>query len=239
MIKLFRNIRQSLLNEGKTTKYFKYAIGEIVLVVIGILIALNINNWNEHRKSVAKEKSVLAAIHNEFLQNRTQLDSAISSHRRDYNYTKKLITMFPIDIKSHNLDSITKYAFFSLSQWTFNPSQGSINSIINTSSFDIIENDSLRNLLISWPDLVSDFKEDEERAAMTIDNTMDPYLSKHFDFNGDFKDKRNHLEALQSLEFEYIYKLRYASLERVIGKNSDLLKIDKSLNDIIRLSKPD
>lgn len=50
MIKLFRNIRQNLLNEGKTTKYFKYAIGEIILVVIGILIALQINNWNEVRK---------------------------------------------------------------------------------------------------------------------------------------------------------------------------------------------
>jgi hypothetical protein len=50
MIKFFRNIRQNLLNEGKTSKYFKYAIGEIVLVVIGILIALSINNWNEQRK---------------------------------------------------------------------------------------------------------------------------------------------------------------------------------------------
>jgi len=49
MIKLFRNIRQNLLNEGKTTKYFKYAIGEIILVVIGILIALSINNWNVSR----------------------------------------------------------------------------------------------------------------------------------------------------------------------------------------------
>ncbi len=50
MIKLFRNIRQNLLAEGKNTKYFKYAIGEIILVVIGILIALQINNWNEQRK---------------------------------------------------------------------------------------------------------------------------------------------------------------------------------------------
>jgi uncharacterized protein (UPF0335 family) len=51
MIKFFRNIRKNLLSEGKTSKYFKYAIGEIVLVVIGILIALSINNWNEERKS--------------------------------------------------------------------------------------------------------------------------------------------------------------------------------------------
>ena len=56
MIKFFRNIRQKLVSEGKTANYFKYAIGEIVLVVIGILIALQINNWNETRK--AKIKSI-------------------------------------------------------------------------------------------------------------------------------------------------------------------------------------
>ena len=50
MIKFFRHIRQRLLSENKTGKYLKYAIGEIILVVIGILIALQINNWNEQRK---------------------------------------------------------------------------------------------------------------------------------------------------------------------------------------------
>ena len=50
MIKFFRKIRQNLLSEGKTGKYLKYAIGEIILVVIGILIALSINNWNENQK---------------------------------------------------------------------------------------------------------------------------------------------------------------------------------------------
>ena len=54
MIKFFRSIRKTLLSEGKKSKYFKYAIGEIVLVVIGILIALQINNWNENRKSQEK-----------------------------------------------------------------------------------------------------------------------------------------------------------------------------------------
>jgi len=53
MIKLFRKIRQNLLSEGKTRKYLKYAVGEILLVVIGILIALQINNWNEEQKRKA------------------------------------------------------------------------------------------------------------------------------------------------------------------------------------------
>src|SRR5210317_2049235 len=59
MIKLFRNIRKKLAAENKVTPYLLYAIGEIVLVVIGILIALQINNWNENRKSKILERKML------------------------------------------------------------------------------------------------------------------------------------------------------------------------------------
>ncbi len=62
MIKFFRNIRQKLLTENKTSKYLLYAIGEIVLVVVGILIALSINNWNELRKDKIKERAVLTNL---------------------------------------------------------------------------------------------------------------------------------------------------------------------------------
>lgn len=79
MIKLFRNIRQNLLAEGKTTKYFKYAIGEIFLVVIGILIALNINNWNEQKKNEAKIVNTLKEI-----QNDIQLDLIQANRMFDY-----------------------------------------------------------------------------------------------------------------------------------------------------------
>ncbi len=59
MLKFFRNIRQNLLKEGKTKKYILYAIGEIFLVVIGILIALSLNNWNESRKNeIVKERLI-------------------------------------------------------------------------------------------------------------------------------------------------------------------------------------
>ena len=59
MIKFFRKIRQNLLSEGKTGKYLKYAIGEIILVVIGILIALQINNWNEEKKNQKLVSNIL------------------------------------------------------------------------------------------------------------------------------------------------------------------------------------
>ncbi|MCK0178015.1 DUF6090 family protein [Flavobacteriaceae bacterium S0862] len=62
MIKFFRKIGQNLLMENKTGKYFKYAIGEILLVVIGILIALQINNWNENQKDRIIEKEMLTEL---------------------------------------------------------------------------------------------------------------------------------------------------------------------------------
>ncbi|MET6992061.1 DUF6090 family protein [Sediminicola arcticus] len=62
MIKFLSKIRKNLLNEGKTTKYFKYAVGEIILVVIGILIALQINNWNQDRTEHKETKVLLSNL---------------------------------------------------------------------------------------------------------------------------------------------------------------------------------
>lgn len=61
-MKIFRKIRLNFVNEGKTSKYLKYAIGEILLVVIGILIALQVNNWNETRIAQKKEKKIFSKI---------------------------------------------------------------------------------------------------------------------------------------------------------------------------------
>ena len=77
MIKFFRKIRQNLLSEGKTGKYFKYAIREIILVVIGILIALSINNWNESRKELDSElqlySNLLSDLNSEYSSIEEQL----------------------------------------------------------------------------------------------------------------------------------------------------------------------
>ncbi|MGB6035871.1 MAG: DUF6090 family protein [Cryomorphaceae bacterium] len=76
MIKIFRKIRQNLLSEGKTGKYLKYALGEIVLVVIGILIALSINNWNEDQKDRKIESVYLSGIKKELIAD----TASISQH---------------------------------------------------------------------------------------------------------------------------------------------------------------
>ncbi|TDQ16640.1 hypothetical protein DFQ04_2762 [Algoriphagus boseongensis] len=75
MIQFFRKIRQSLLSDGKIGKYLKYAVGEIVLVVIGILIALQLNNWNENRKEDRQLKGYLHKISQNVSQDILQINS--------------------------------------------------------------------------------------------------------------------------------------------------------------------
>jgi hypothetical protein len=73
MLKIFSRIRQKLLRENKIGSYLKYAIGEILLVVIGILIALQVNNWNEGRKTKIRERDVLSRLQQEMVQDSLRL----------------------------------------------------------------------------------------------------------------------------------------------------------------------
>jgi len=81
MIKLFRNIRKKLLAEGKTSKYFKYAIGEIFLVVIGILIALQINDWNEQGKNQTLEKRYIAELRSDLQKDSIAIQDMIKNFK--------------------------------------------------------------------------------------------------------------------------------------------------------------
>jgi hypothetical protein len=102
MIKFFRKIRQNLLMENKTAKYFKYAIGEIILVVIGILIALWINTLNQEKAQQKKIDSILVKIQNDILQDIDNADWLLENYmRKDSIYTRMMRdTLSPEDIKA-------------------------------------------------------------------------------------------------------------------------------------------
>ena len=101
MIKFFRKIRQNLLMENKTGKYLKYAIGEIVLVVIGILIALQINNWNENRKDNNEEIAILENLDKNLILAKKQSESLISVEKK---LKKALLTVLRIESNSSLVD---------------------------------------------------------------------------------------------------------------------------------------
>ena len=91
MIKFFRKIRFDLIEKNKTGKYLKYAIGEIVLVVIGILIAIQINNWNENRKQQSKIKSVYSVIKSDLKYDIKKFDKIIKNMSIADTIFKKVI----------------------------------------------------------------------------------------------------------------------------------------------------
>ena len=94
MIGFFRKIRKQLADDNKPLKYMRYAIGEIVLVVIGILIALQVNNWNEHQKVIKAEKEILKNLNQEFQSNKRELQRQKSIVLKTFEANRLLMSFF-------------------------------------------------------------------------------------------------------------------------------------------------
>ena len=145
MIKFFRKIRQNSLSEGKTGKYFKYAIGEIVLVVLGILIALQVNNWNEAQKINIIEESILNDLKVEVEANTIALQAVIDDHKESLSATHKLLTYMG-DLKkmvNENDSSIVALLYIHQRNTTYDPKLGTLKSIINSGKTEYISNKKL------------------------------------------------------------------------------------------------
>jgi len=239
MIKFFRNIRKALLMENKTSKYLKYAIGEIVLVVIGILIALQINNWNNDRQEHNRKEIIMSELRKDFEYNKEQLDYIYNGHHKAMVNLKKAIDMFPI-LDTANLDSLSYYMTEGgvLNWFTYNPRNGVINSLINTSSFELIDNQELRSLIVGWEDVVSDYTEDEIKANDFLSDILNPYTFKYFDYDFDLSNPKSDLKELKSLEFENLLKERYSQLNYLTeaGDNNDYLKLKEVIKRILELT---
>jgi hypothetical protein len=94
MIKFFRHIRRSLIQENKMSKYFKYAFGEIILVVIGILIALQINNWNENRKKDQLKHEYIVSLKNDYTKDTIQINTKLRLNKQEQKYLATLKNRF-------------------------------------------------------------------------------------------------------------------------------------------------
>lgn len=178
MIKFFRKTRENMIKENKVSKYLLYAIGEIILVVFGILIALSINTWNENRKNITKKEALLKALKIEFTSNLTQLDSVLYYDNIVLENTRKLIKLGPDTSIEIVKDSIPYWLQYSAFRWTFDPLNGALRSGISSGEIHLIKNDSLSNLLFAWQDFVADAKEGEVRTVEAL-KTSKPIIEKY------------------------------------------------------------
>ncbi len=151
MLAFFRKIRKNLLSENKLTKYFFYALGEIVLVVIGILIALKINNWNSTQISYQKEVSYLQEIRDNLEQDAKRIDSVLA-----FNHKKVPIVKGMMQIFSNSLTNDERVALFDRYSKPFTlyeifvPQRTAFNNMVASETIDLVQNGELRKALISY-----------------------------------------------------------------------------------------
>lgn len=158
MIRIIRQLRRDLIMSDKTRKYFLYAIGEIALVVIGILIALQINNWNEYRIEREMERDLLIQLKSEYESNLEQLDEKITMRSNMTDAAMRLMAYID-DPDISNEDSIYTYIDVTLIVPTFDPI---VNDIISSGRIQLIQNNELRSILTRWTSDVVQVTEEEK-----------------------------------------------------------------------------
>jgi len=147
MLHFFRKIRRDLIENSKFYKYLKYASGEIVLVVLGILIALGINNWNENRKNRMLEMKLLNDVSRNLLVDTLNLNSIIEH----YDYVIKQAQSIKSKMeKNIPYDNSMEESFAIISVSYAYESDYSIFETIKSTSLGIIKNDSIRNWMVNY-----------------------------------------------------------------------------------------
>ena len=172
------------------------------------------------------------------------LDSVTFYHKRSYRSVNYIKSKLPIVVKETNLDSLAFHLYYMGWIYTFNPSQGVTNALINSSSFGIISNDELRQHLISWNDILLDYQEEEVKSFNNYQNHLKPFEKKHFYYDPDYtkwlSDPRIDLNILEELEFDNYILDRYNDIREIVNNSSgELDRVTKAIDRIIELSKPE
>ncbi|WP_250433958.1 DUF6090 family protein [Hanstruepera flava] len=142
MIKFFRNIRKKLAAENRAMTYSRYAIGEIILVVIGILIALQINNWNEEKKTKRLETKILKELHENLKIDLLGIQEDINTMDSIKKACKEVVTYLKTKGQP---DSSFYYLTTALRvRPHFDPNKSGY-GLLQSKGMEVISNDSLRN----------------------------------------------------------------------------------------------
>ena len=247
MISFFRKIRQKLLQQNQVTRYLVYAVGEIALVMVGILLALQVNNWNEARKDKKKEAAFLNQIHNEFTDNKAQFERLRALHSKSLKSCDWMLENQPFT--SVSIDSLRYHTLWSRVSYTFDPSYSSIESLVNSGAIDLIRDVDLRNALIGWKDLMVDYLEEEKEmreftTAHVIPFTLDNFKlyneEERFDavLNFDQKQLNKYLNLIARKK-RILQAILYGFVEQDLigGSQAEFQKVANTMDLIIDRTK--
>ena len=175
-MKVFRKIRQRLVSENRLRNYLLYAMGEIILVVIGILIALAINNSQQDKILEKKEQTYLKGLRSEFEISKQKLVELIEVNKRNYLGAKQILefTTNPEVVPTEEQFSNLLYQSFSF-DIAFNPNNSLLNEMINSGSLRDISNPQLRIYLTNWISTLNDISGQEKDLANEREKVLDMF----------------------------------------------------------------
>ena len=150
MLTFFRRIRKGLLEGGATRKYLLYAIGEIALVVIGILIALQINNWNEGRKSILEGKRFIQQIHLDLVKEHQGIQNNIERFTSQNAGAYSLLKTIELHSDIYDGESFQKGIVAAYTPINVSREKLTWDDLISSGRVDIIRDDTLAQLLKSY-----------------------------------------------------------------------------------------
>lgn len=180
MIKVFGKIRQSLLKENKFSKYLLYAIGEIILVVIGILIALGINNIQEDQIKKKKEQTYLKGLQEEFQTSKLKLKELMTVNQRNFEGATQLLYYISENDSIPTEKEFSELLFNSFSsEISFNPNNSLLIEIINSGSLKDISNTKLRIQLTNWISTIEDITRQENELGVQREKVLDIFRTNH------------------------------------------------------------
>jgi len=215
MIKFFRRIRKQLLTEnppsgraGKFSKYLLYAIGEIVLVVIGILIALQINNLNEHRKNMEFEKEILTQIQTNLKKDKLTLMHILSNYDKAIKSSNKILKS---ELSENISDSIKIWLGDIIQFDRFQPLTNAY-EVLKSNGLDKVSNKELRFLLGTYYD---------DEASHMVKSISDIELA----FNEHWTPIL--LEEMVAFKFKKFVELKDYSILLKPSKAQNILKLNR------------
>ena len=202
-------------------KYLKYAIGEIVLVVIGILIALSINNWNEYRKTNIKEEALLVALNQELTTNLKELDRIIEVNKNRNDGAHELVSVLSPKKTTLSDIEISKLWYNAFArEAVYKPSLGVLNEAISSGSLSIIKNIELRDFFASL--------ESELQLLKTQEETVYNWRTQCLQTTKELGNIR--IILFDTLDSERAEKLGASAFE---NSNMNLLQSNTFENDIV------
>lgn len=177
MLRIFNRLRQGTPPDKRTRSYFLYALGEIVLVMIGILLALQVNNWNEGRKDRKNEIEALRDLQIEFLENLADAQRVLEGNRSIYEASGRL--QENISSRAYGQPQTDSLLYFLFDWYDYTPKPGASDNLINAGHLGLISNKDLRKSLTLWTGVIDELDDDEQLAIRYSQQVIVPYLATH------------------------------------------------------------